>query len=75
MALASAPRRPYRTKLDRSVIQIEETEAWKRIHRLAYRGHLHLVAEQAYETDQQLGHISSIAARRLRQLGGSDDAA
>ena len=69
-----APRRPYLTRLDRTVIALEETEAWRRVQRAASRGHLHLVAEQAYEADQRLGEIHSIASRRLTQLGGNDAA-
>lgn len=73
--VAETTRRPYRTRLERRVIQIEDTEAWRRVREGAHRGHLHLVAEQAYETDQRLGEIHSIASRRLIQLGDSNDAA
>lgn len=63
------------TRLDRRVERSENVIAFGRIRALSSRGHLALVADRADIADQSFGEIHHIASRRLRQIGGSDDAA
>ena len=61
--------------MDAKVIRLEETRAWSRVHHLAGRGHLGVVAGREDIAAISFGEIHSIAARRLRQLGDSNDVA
>lgn len=56
--------------LDHRVTRIEDTAAWQRVHQLAGRAHLAVVAYRPDIALASAGEISSIASRRLRQLGG-----
>lgn len=73
MAL-TAPRR-YTARIDRQIALDENREAWGRIVSLTGRGHLSVVAERPDLSLASFGEIRSIASRRLRQLGESNDAA
>ena len=70
--VAEAPRRTYQTRLDRTVIRLEETDAWKRTRSLANRAHLSLIAGREDWAMQHIGEIGEVAGRRLRQLEGGD---
>lgn len=61
--------------IDNRVIQIEDTAAWKRVRRLSNRAHLSLIAGREDWAMEHIGEIGEVAGRRLRQLGGSDEAA
>lgn len=56
--------------IEGSVHRAEDTAAWQRVHRLAGRVHLAVVADRPDIALASAGEITSIASRRLRQLGG-----
>ena len=61
--------------IEGSVYRREAREAWGRVRVLGNRVHLAVVAERPDIAADAAGQIVSLAARRLRQLGDTNDAA
>ena len=61
--------------IEGSAVRAEAREAWGAIRVLTGRGHLAVVAERPDLALHAFGQIRSIADRKLRQLGDTDDAA
>lgn len=66
---------PQLRAIEGSVRLSEEREGWNRAYRLGNRIHLATVAERPDVALASAGELVSLAERRLRQIGGSNDAA
>lgn len=66
--------RAYVTQLDRKVIRLERTAAWKRVHRLGRITETSAIVGRPDWAQQAGAELQSLAARQLRMLksGGND---
>lgn len=63
------------SRMARQVARHEEREAWGKVIHLTGRGHLSVVADRPDLSAHTFSEIRSVASRRLRQLGDTNDAA